>query len=203
MRNGPAVVLLPVKPPARGKSRLAGLGPGVRRDLAEAFALDTLAAARAAEGVEAIVVVCSDRAFAGRVSLAGVAVVPDPVPGDLNASLARVVGDLPPSRQVVALCADLPALRAEDLAAAVAAAPAAPAFVPDAAGTGTTAFLAPAARFHSRFGPGSAAAHRAGGAVAVGQDLGSLRADVDDEAALARAVGLGVGTHTAAVLARS
>jgi 2-phospho-L-lactate guanylyltransferase len=202
MRSGPAVVLLPVKPPARGKTRLSGLGP-VRRELAEAFALDTLTAARAADGVAAVVVVCSDRAFAGRLSLPGVTVVPDPVPGDLNGSLARVAGDLPPTRTVVALCADLPALRADDLAAALAAAPEAPAFVPDAAGTGTTAFLAPAARFSSRFGPGSAALHRAAGAVVVGEGLRSLRADVDDEEALVTAVGLGVGAHTAAVLARS
>ncbi|MCU1538495.1 MAG: 2-phospho-L-lactate guanylyltransferase, partial [Humibacillus sp.] len=35
------VVLLPVKPPALGKSRIQGLPDARRRDLAEAFALDT------------------------------------------------------------------------------------------------------------------------------------------------------------------
>src|SRR4051794_18143869 len=42
------VVLVPVKPPAVGKSRLLGLDAAVRRSLAEAFAQDTVAACLAA-----------------------------------------------------------------------------------------------------------------------------------------------------------
>ncbi len=38
------VALVPVKPPALGKSRLVGLEDDVRRALAAAFALDTVAA---------------------------------------------------------------------------------------------------------------------------------------------------------------
>ena len=45
------VALVPVKPPALGKSRLVGLTDDVRRALAAAFALDTVAACVAAESV--------------------------------------------------------------------------------------------------------------------------------------------------------
>ena len=38
------VVLVPVKPPAVGKSRLVGLPDETRRELAAAFALDTVSA---------------------------------------------------------------------------------------------------------------------------------------------------------------
>ena len=41
------VVVVPVKPPALGKSRLVGLTDEQRRELAEAFALDTVTAALA------------------------------------------------------------------------------------------------------------------------------------------------------------
>ena len=44
-------VVVPVKPPAFGKSRLVGLSDEQRRDLAEAFALDTVQAASATPGV--------------------------------------------------------------------------------------------------------------------------------------------------------
>src|SRR6478672_1404810 len=51
------VVVVPVKPPALGKSRLVGMTDEQRRELAEAFALDTVAAAAATAGVEAVLVV--------------------------------------------------------------------------------------------------------------------------------------------------
>ena len=54
------VVVVPVKPPTYGKSRLAGLADDHRRDLAEAFALDTVQAAAATPGVDAVLVVTDD-----------------------------------------------------------------------------------------------------------------------------------------------
>ena len=42
-------VLVPVKPPAHGKSRLVGPPDDLRRELAAAFALDTVAACLAAD----------------------------------------------------------------------------------------------------------------------------------------------------------
>src|SRR3954452_4788739 len=53
-------VLVPVKPPAVGKSRLVGLGPDTRRALAEAFALDTVTACLAAQQVAEVLVVTDD-----------------------------------------------------------------------------------------------------------------------------------------------
>ena len=60
------VALVPVKPPALGKSRLVGLTDDVRRALAAAFALDTVAACVAAESVAQVLVATDDAAFAAR-----------------------------------------------------------------------------------------------------------------------------------------
>src|SRR3954451_15593303 len=57
------VVLLPVKPPARGKSRLEG-DPVRRRALAAAFALDTARACLSAESVGAVLAITDDARFA-------------------------------------------------------------------------------------------------------------------------------------------
>jgi 2-phospho-L-lactate guanylyltransferase len=104
----------------------------------------------------------------------------------------------------VALCADLPALRTDELTLALeVAATRATAFVPDAAGDGTTMFAA-ATRdgFTPRFGAGSREAHRLGGAHEIVEvDLPTLRRDVDTPDDLRDAMGLGVGEHTAHVCA--
>ena len=100
----------------------------------------------------------------------------------------------------MALCADLPALRPDDLESALGAlAVRAASFVADAAGTGTTMYAAPLDSFDPRFGPGSRAAHLRAGAVAVEGDLVSLRQDVDDLDDLHRVLRLGVGPHTSAL----
>ena len=49
-------VLVPVKPPAFAKSRLADLGDDTRRELATAFAVDTVNAALASPGVDRVLV---------------------------------------------------------------------------------------------------------------------------------------------------
>ncbi|MBU2076102.1 MAG: 2-phospho-L-lactate guanylyltransferase, partial [Actinobacteria bacterium] len=52
--TGPSyAVVMPVKPPSRGKSRLVGLADGAREELAAAFALDTVTACLAARHVGA------------------------------------------------------------------------------------------------------------------------------------------------------
>jgi 2-phospho-L-lactate guanylyltransferase len=196
-------VLVPVKPPARGKSRLAGLPDEQRTALATAFAHDTVAAALAASRVGAVMVVTDDAAFAASAAAAGCATLPDGVTEDLNGSLVQAAAECArrwPSYSLAALCADLPALSAADLDAALAQVPATGAcFVADAAGTGTTMYAAAGLEaFAPRFGTDSRAAHRETGAVEVGGDLASLRQDVDDVGDLGRAMVLGVGTHTAA-----
>ena len=203
--RGPTVrfaVLVPVKPPARGKSRLVGLPEEQRAALATAFARDTVAAAMAAERVAAVMVVTDDAAFAAVAAADGCATLPDGVTGDLNASLVQAAleaGRRWPSYAVATVCADLPALRSADLDAALARVPVdGTAFVADARGDGTTTYAASsAALFAPRFGPGSGQAHAASGAAEIAGDLASLRQDVDDVGDLGRAMVLGVGAHTA------
>jgi len=204
---GPAIVVVPVKPPAHAKSRLSGLPDAQRIALARAFALDTVTAALACTTVAAVLAVTDDFRFATDLRLAGCEVVPDGVSGDLNATLVQAALEVErrwPAYTVAAVCADLPALRPAELAAALAGVPASgAAFVADAAGTGTTLYAARAvADFAPAFGPGSAAAHEAAGAVPLGGDWPSLRQDVDEVGDLGRVLLLGVGEHTRAVTGR-
>jgi 2-phospho-L-lactate/phosphoenolpyruvate guanylyltransferase len=200
MREQYAVVV-PVKPTTLGKSRLVGLPAERRRDLAAAFALDTVAACLAAVSVARVLVVTDDVPFARRLTEAGCAAIPDGVAGDLNGSLRLAAAEAArrwPGLVPVALCADLPSLRPEDLDEALAHLPPdRPAFVADAAGVGTTMYAAPHGEFDPRFGPDSRAAHVDAGAWEVPGELASLRRDVDDVADLREAQALGVGVHTA------
>jgi 2-phospho-L-lactate guanylyltransferase len=197
------VVLLPVKPPAYGKSRLTAVPDAVRHELAEAFALDTAAACLAAPAVGAVLAVTDDAFFAAALGDLGCAAIPDGVVGDLNATLAQAAAEATrrwPLWQPAAMCGDLPALHVDDLETALSEAVRGPAFVADADGTGTTLYTAPAADFSPRFGPDSARLHGISGAVPVSGDLASLRRDVDTFADLEAALALGVGPRTAAVL---
>jgi 2-phospho-L-lactate guanylyltransferase len=189
------VVLVPVKDPDIGKSRLH-VPKHLRPGLASAFALDTLHAARESKLVAEVIVVTHDDAFAAVATEFGYDHVDD-AGGGLNAALVAAAGEIRtrlPDQRPVALCADLPSLRAADLTAALASLREhAAAYVADADGTGTTMYSAPYADFRPQFGPGSAAAHAATGAVAISGELPTLRRDVDDEASLAAALRLGVG----------
>lgn len=198
-------VLVPVKPPAVAKSRLGPLGDPARTELAAAFAMDSVAAALDCPAVARVLAVTDDFRLAAALRDAGADVLPDGVSDDLNGTLAQAAAELArrdPRLRLAALCADLPALRAEDLERALAAAPDdAMAFVADADGSGTTLVIAPALEaFDPRFGPGSAAAHRAVGAHEIElADIPSLRRDVDTPDDLAVALELGVGPRTAMV----
>jgi 2-phospho-L-lactate guanylyltransferase len=196
------VVLVPVKPPGQAKSRLRGARPGVAHgELVAALVGDTLAAAARCPAVAELVVVAS-----GPVTdFPGVRVLPEPGHGGLNGALRYAAAALRDSRRVppdlAVLLGDLPALDPAELAAALAAATAR-SFVADAAGTGTTLLAAPAgAELAPRFGPGSAAAHRQSGAVALTGDWPTLRRDVDTGADLTAAAALGLGPRTAELLA--
>ncbi|MFT4265452.1 MAG: 2-phospho-L-lactate guanylyltransferase, partial [Nocardioides sp.] len=83
------VVILPVKPPARGKSRLVGVSETVRRRLAESFALDTAAACLATPVVGAVLAVTDDADFSRELIALGCAAIPDGVSDDLNGSLVQ------------------------------------------------------------------------------------------------------------------
>jgi 2-phospho-L-lactate guanylyltransferase len=201
------VVLVPVKPPARAKSRLADLPDDHRAALAIAFARDTVDAALGCPAVAAVMVVTDDHVLAATMQAAGCAVLPDGVTGSLNGSLVQAAAEAQrrwPDAGVAALCADLPTLRTADLAAALDAVGSTPRFVADHAGTGTTLYAAPpGSAFDPHFGPDSAREHRASGATEVPGELASLRLDVDDAGDLGRALLLGVGRHTATATGRA
>jgi len=219
--SGTHVVLLPVKPPARGKSRLVGLPDEARAALARAFALDTAEACLATSRVGAVLVVTDDAFFATEVRALGCTVIPDGVSGDLNGTLVQAAAEARrrwPALRPAALCGDLPALRPDDLgralgdageagageaAGAGGAGDPSPAFVADAVGTGTTLYTSSYAAFEPRFGPDSARLHRDGGATPLAGELASLRHDVDtlDDLREVRALGLGPRTMLAALRA--
>ncbi|GGJ90841.1 hypothetical protein GCM10010123_20840 [Pilimelia anulata] len=187
-------VWIPVKARAAAKSRLA-LPPQRRAALAEAMLRDVLAAVAA---VARPVLLTGDPYW----RRLGAPVRPTP-PG-LTAAVAHAVPAAGPG-PVAVLVGDLPALRPAELAAALAAAAGHPrALVADAAGTGTTLLAAAAAAaLRPAFGAGSRARHGRGGAadLTAAVDAPGLRRDVDTLADLAAARALGVGPHTARLLA--
>ncbi|GAB2991471.1 2-phospho-L-lactate guanylyltransferase [Nocardioides montaniterrae] len=193
------VALIPVKSPAVGKSRLAGVPD--RPGLARAIAVDTIDAARRAERVRRVVVITDDD-FAPAARELGAEVVADPADG-LNAALRLGAADAAarwPELRPVALLADLPALTGAELDVALSSVGSRPAYCADAEGSGTTLYTAAYDEFDPHFGIDSRAAHAGTGAVAIAGELARLRRDVDDEATLAEAVRLGVGRSTAAAL---
>ena len=139
-------VLVPVKRPAVAKSRLGGLGDAARRELAHAFAADTVASALACAMVARVLVVTDDHVLARALSDAGADVMPDGA-SDLNSTLVQAAAEMhrrDPAVRLAAVCADLPALRPEELARALdAAAPDRMSFVSDEERFGTTTVVAP------------------------------------------------------------
>ncbi|WP_418058382.1 2-phospho-L-lactate guanylyltransferase [Pimelobacter simplex] len=205
-RSGGFAVLLPVKSPGTGKSRLTSLDPDDRARLAAAFATDVVDACLATDGVAGVLVVSDDAAFAASLAARGAEACADPG-GGLNAALrhgADVVRRARPDLQPVALCADLPALRPADLASALAftaAQAGAPCFVRDADETGTTLYTARYDDFDPRFGVDSASAHTSAGARPAPGELRTLRRDVDDADGLADAIAIGLGAASQKVVA--
>lgn len=192
-------LLIPVKDGRNAKSRLGIGDEGQRAQLMAAFATDAVTAATEVPGVRVYVV--GDGSVLGAV-LAGlpVTLLPDEGEGQLNRALARASSRISDDGAGTAvLLADLPCLRAADLAAALADGEDRR-FVADAAGTGTTLLIAPAGSgLDPRFGPGSAQAHLDSGARALTDPLASLRLDVDTTDDLEAALRFGVGVHTARV----
>lgn len=200
-------VVVPAKSPAVAKSRLGGLGDAVRRELAIAFAADTVEAALACDRVASVLVVTDDHELARELTSCGAMVIPDAATDDLNTSLVQGAAELlrrRPGLRVAAVCADLPALRRDELSRALDAAPEdAMGFVADAEGVGTTLVTAPdLSTFRPRFGAGSRAEHLAWGAVEIDlDDLASLRRDVDTPDDLAEVLRTGAGSRTSQVAA--
>ena len=157
------VALVPVKPPALGKSRLVGLADDDASRLAAAFALDTVAACLCGAAIAEVLVATDDAAFSVELAALGAVTIPDGVAMDLNGTLRQSAAEARrrwPDLVPVALTGDLPALRAEDLDEALGAvAPGEAAYVADSDGLGTTLYTAayddvrPAVRPRLRAGP--------------------------------------------------
>ena len=205
-------LLVPVKPLAWAKTRLrgaAGGGAGAREAHARlvlALARDTIAAAAAVPVVRQVVAICSDETVCAALADDGVQTIPDEPAAGLNPALRygdAVLRAADFSAAVGALPADLPALRPEELDRAIRAALATGgrAFCTDRTETGTTLLLAPPGQLlEPRFGPSSAAAHRATGARELTGFWPGLRCDVDTVADLTIARGLELGRFTSAAL---
>lgn len=197
---------MPVKPPARGKSRLDV--PGIdRAALAHAIALDTLEAATACDLVAQVVVVTNDPALAREsAAIPALRFVPEGEGRGLDAAIAAGMAAMDPNDRMprAALLGDLPALRPADLADALrAAASVDRGVVADAEGTGSTLVTAaPGAAWASSFGDGSFARHVELGCRPLPvTDASTLRRDVDTADQLDAARTLGLGPRSAALLA--
>jgi 2-phospho-L-lactate/phosphoenolpyruvate guanylyltransferase len=189
-------VLLPLKGLPQAKSRLQGASGDAQQhaELVLAMRADTMTAIRAARRVARVLVIV-DRPD----DLHPQALIQDGV--GLNAALtegAAYAAAHWPQDGVAALVGDLPALRPEELDAALAASGTARTFVADADGSGTTLLaVGPGTALAPKFGTGSAARHAASGAVALAAGPG-LRCDVDTPDDLQRAAGVGLGSITRA-----
>jgi 2-phospho-L-lactate guanylyltransferase len=196
--------IVPVKPLGLAKSRLT-LPTGPRRDLALAFALDTISALKSSPVVAAVLVVTSDPVVAEHVRRLRVRLVRDDA-GGLDHAVregARVARSRRPDAGVAVVPADLPCLRATDVTDVLGqAASDHGAFVPDRAGTGTTLVVhPPGSQAVTRYGPGSAARHAALGLEQLRGAPVRARHDVDTVEDLEVAATLGLGPRTAGVVA--
>jgi 2-phospho-L-lactate guanylyltransferase len=207
------VAVVPVKDPARGKSRLRGGGGrrvGVggggaseveRVGLAQAFAQDVLAALKGAPSICRVVVI-TDSDETSRLAEALGCESLDDTTSELNDAIKFAAGSIGTDHPICVWVSDLPCLQPDDVetvlaqAASTFAAGATQAFVPDDNSGGTTALIARAPRYLTpHFGPSSAKAHETAGAKPL-TGTPSSRLDVDTQADLTRAIALGVGPAT-------
>ncbi len=200
------VVVVPVKRLDRAKTRLSTRTAAQRRALALAFAVDTVRTVLSCDAVSSVLVVTGDAHVRSAVEPLGARTLPDVVDGGLREALslgADHVHGTDPDASLAVVVGDLPALRADELGLALAAASGhARSFVADAAGIGTTLLaVTRGTPLEPLFGPRSRAAHARSGAVEIALlGLPGLRRDVDTEVDLWDARRLGTGPDTTAAL---
>ncbi|WP_424322671.1 2-phospho-L-lactate guanylyltransferase [Gordonia sp. (in: high G+C Gram-positive bacteria)] len=209
-------VVLAVKALDAAKSRLSQEVPSdvQRREVVAAMLADTMAAVRGAE-VKRFTVVSPDPAVHRLAQEFGGLGIDEPalISGlsPLNTALltgiaaSAATADLAAALQADLAALDTPTLRQALAAARTAIDSGAPAaFVADRSGEGTALLVVrTSGPLTPRFGPGSAAAHRAAGAVELDPNRlqwPRLRTDVDTPEDLATARELGLGPRTAAAL---
>ena len=207
MGASPAAAVIALKPIEHAKSRLDIPDP-LRRRLAWTMALDTLSAL--CRALPHVLVVSDQPALGARLRRAGLVLEVISESGHVGMNSALTRGALTLRAQgytsVLASVGDLPALRPESVGRILAASRSHPrSFVTDASGIGTTMLLAHEVELAPQFQGRSAAAHHASGAMslheeAIGSPVADARRDVDTEADLAAAIGLGVGPATSALI---
>ncbi|WP_063042896.1 2-phospho-L-lactate guanylyltransferase [Nocardia pseudovaccinii] len=215
MRPHALHAVIAVKSLDRAKSRLADrLRPEHRARLVLAMLADTVSAAVAVPQIASVTVVTPDPVVAELARTLGAVVHPEPRrevidttdPDGLNTALTDAATALRHRHgpiELLALQADLPALRPDELSDMLTTAPVGVrSVIVDHAGSGTAALLVrdTVAPLDPRFGPGSARRHIEAGAVDLHGDWPGLRLDVDTADDLDRAVELGAGDSTGAVL---
>jgi 2-phospho-L-lactate guanylyltransferase len=203
MAGSPAAGLIALKPLEHAKSRLAVPNP-LRRRLAWTMALDTLSAL--CRALPHVLVVSDQPALEARLRHAEIAaeVISESGHVGMNSALSRGARALHAQgfSSVLACVGDLPALRPESVLRILDVSRSHPrCFLADASGIGTTMLVAHDVELAPQFQGRSAAAHYASGAVnlsadAIGSPIADARRDVDNEADLAVAIGLGVGPAT-------
>ncbi|MFE5477800.1 2-phospho-L-lactate guanylyltransferase [Nocardia sp. NPDC055165] len=200
--------VMAVKHIGRAKSRLANvLSTEQRAQLVLAMFTDTAVAATAVPELSSLTVVTPDPLVAARARELGAHVLDEPPAGadPLNTALAAGaahVRDRHGPTALLALQADLPALRPSELADVLTVAVSARSVVIDHTGTGTAALLIrdATAPLSPRFGADSARAHRDDGAVPLLGHWPGLRCDVDTPEDLDLVRTLGVGEFTTSTL---
>jgi 2-phospho-L-lactate guanylyltransferase len=207
MDASPGAAVIALKPIEHAKSRLDIPDP-LRRRLAWTMALDTLSAL--CRALPHVLVVSDQPALEARLRRAGLALEVISESGHVGMNSALTRGALTLRAQgytsVLASVGDLPALRPESVARILAASRSHQrSFVTDASGIGTTMLVAHEIELAPQFQGRSAASHHASGAMslheeAIGSPVADARRDVDTEADLAAAVGLGVGPATSALI---
>src|SRR4051794_37985956 len=120
------MLVVPVKPLSRAKSRLSGPAGPHRGELALAVAIDTVSAALRCSRVRGVLVVTDDPIAAPELAALGAHIVPDEPDSGLNPALVYGASRAAPGGAVGALSADLPALRPAELDLALEAAADAP-----------------------------------------------------------------------------
>jgi 2-phospho-L-lactate guanylyltransferase len=198
-------VLVPLKPPSAAKSRLA-VPADVRAQLVMAMAGDVVEAVRSCSEVDLVVVVADAPDGLEPLQRLGAGVVVDPAHEGLNASLrhaAAVVAARDSGFGIASLVADVAGVTPEQLSRVLAAsAIRGTAFVPDAAGRGTTLVASRRwAAFLPEYGRHSRRRHvDAGFTELLLPDTEGLRLDVDTVADLQALQALGPGPRTTAML---
>ena len=208
--NAATWVLIPVKPLAAAKTRLAEvLAPAERRALVLAMLDDVLDALAGVSGLAGVALVGGDAELARHVGGRGLRLLAEPEPG-LNAALRAASAELAAAGagRLLILPADIPALdrAAVEALLAVGGEPAV-ALVAASADGGTNALLlAPPGLLDPAFGPGSCTRYgQAAAAIGVAPrllELPQVALDIDRPADLLALESLAGAPRTRALLRR-